>query len=221
MLLNENMRGKKQNAFVGKKVPARSLAHFFLRYFFCAPSRYNADVTAAARARPFAPSLPRIFLLTRGPVRRPRGARHGRGAGRRLARFVAREMCNTQIRGDKAIKWPEGRKGAPLPRGERNRKATEGKGRKGVGVKGKGGVGIAGWALRKVAAEAQHKFEMLHALAGENAFKSVTSFEYHPSFGEVLCYQLEDRFHPLLLPPSLPLSSLSPLRRHDDDEGRR
>ena len=33
MLLNENMRGKKQNAFVGKKVPARSLAHFFLRYF--------------------------------------------------------------------------------------------------------------------------------------------------------------------------------------------
>ena len=132
VLLNENMRGKKQNAFVGKKVTG-AVPRSPLPAIFFALLLGNVDVTAAARARPFAPSLPRIFLLTRGPVgRRPCDARRAR-CRRRLARFVAREMCNTQIRGDKAIKWPEGREGAPPPppRGERNRKATEGKGREG------------------------------------------------------------------------------------------
>ena len=49
-------------------------------------------------------------------------------------------MCNTQIRGDKAIKWPEGRKGAAAGRKKQEGNRREGKeGKKGSGSEGQRG----------------------------------------------------------------------------------
>ena len=89
-------------------------------------------------------------------------------------------------------------------------------------MKGKGRVGIAGWALRKVAAGAQHKFEMLRTVPLRTRMLSkvllLSRIIPHSSIDSERCYVICSKidFIPLLLPPS----SLSPLRHHDDDEGR-